>query len=453
MIAFSIFRQVVDIGSGRGYLGCQMALMHGLRVLGIDSSETNTQSADKRAGKLGKQWQGLLRNANGGKLGKAPRLKKVKGSKERSTADLIRCNDDDMPDLSLVFNDGDSCSIELEASKDSVLMGDDKKGDSCSIELEASKDSVLMGDDKKGDSCGIELEASKDSVLMGDDKKGDSCSIELEASKDSVLMGDDKKGDSCGIELEASKDSVLMGDDKKGDSCSIELEASKDSVLMGDDKKGDSCGVELEASKDSVLMGDYKKGEITVADKFDANCRVSGTTNSLSCNGHCTMRTEVNKKQEFVSDENDEARCDMKIQSNEPLDDQKNHKCGQKSEVSKKNNAQKCTKTSYVAITCYVTPDLNLTELFGTFSPWSLSESDRTESDRTESDQTSSDHHKGVLMSGLHTCGNLAASMLQLFSTSGATVVMCNVGCCYHLLEEEFLRSPFSKQEEGWCIP
>ena len=319
MITFSVFRQIVDIGSGRGYLGCQMALMHGLRVLGIDSSETNTQSADKRAGKLGKQWQGLLRNANEGKLGKVPRLKKVKGSKERSMVDVVRCNDDDMPDLSLVFNDDDSCGVELEASKDSVLMGDDKKG------------------------------------------------------------------------------------------------------------------------------------EITVTDNVCPNCLE--TTNSLSCNGHCTVSTGVNKQ--FGSHENDKARCDKKSQSNEPLDDQsaskKHEEHGQKPEgkyhkVSKKNNAQKCTKTSYVAITCYVTPDLNLTELFDTFSPWSS-----FDSDRASSDHTGRDHHKGVLMSGLHTCGNLAASMLLLFSTSGATVVMCNVGCCYHLLEEQFLRSPFSKQEQGWC--
>ena len=300
-----------------------MALMHGLRVLGIDSSETNTQSADKRAGKLGKQWQGLLRNANEEKLGKVARPKKVKGSKERSTADLVRCNDDDMPDLSLVFND-----------------------------------------------------------------------------------------DNC-------------------------------------------CGVELETPKDGDRIDDDKKGEITVADNFDANCRVSGPSNSSSCNGHCGMSMGVNKQEQFVSHGNDKARCD-KGHSNEPLDDrstsQKHEEHGQKAEdkyhkVSKKNNAQKCTKTSYVAITCYVTPDLNLAELFDTFSPWSS-----FDSDQASSDHTGRDHHKGVLMSGLHTCGNLAASMLQLFSTSGATVVMCNVGCCYHLLEEQFLRSPFSKQEEGWCV-
>ena len=55
--------QVIDIGSGRGYLGCQLALAHGLQVLGIDYSTTNTNSAKIRAERLEKHWEGLVRNA------------------------------------------------------------------------------------------------------------------------------------------------------------------------------------------------------------------------------------------------------------------------------------------------------------------------------------------------------------------------------------------------------
>ena len=49
-----------------------------------------------------------------------------------------------------------------------------------------------------------------------------------------------------------------------------------------------------------------------------------------------------------------------------------------------------------------------------------------------------------LMLTGLHTCGNLAASVLQLFVNNPLPVrVLCNVGCCYHLLEEEFVRNPF----------
>ena len=44
---------------------------------------------------------------------------------------------------------------------------------------------------------------------------------------------------------------------------------------------------------------------------------------------------------------------------------------------------------------------------------------------------------------GLHTCGNLSPSSLKLFMSNPAVSFLCNVGCCYHLMEEEFCCNPF----------
>jgi hypothetical protein len=44
---------------------------------------------------------------------------------------------------------------------------------------------------------------------------------------------------------------------------------------------------------------------------------------------------------------------------------------------------------------------------------------------------------------GLHTCGNLAAASIKLFFATPSAKFICNVGCCYHLLEEEFYVNPF----------
>ena len=52
------------------------------------------------------------------------------------------------------------------------------------------------------------------------------------------------------------------------------------------------------------------------------------------------------------------------------------------------------------------------------------------------------------LLTGLHTCGNLGASMVRLFASSADVGMLCNVACCYHLLEEEFIRNPLLKQGE-----
>lgn len=41
-------------------------------------------------------------------------------------------------------------------------------------------------------------------------------------------------------------------------------------------------------------------------------------------------------------------------------------------------------------------------------------------------------------MVGLHTCGDLAASTLRMFVAKPELSAVCGVGCCYHLLSEEF---------------
>lgn len=39
---------------------------------------------------------------------------------------------------------------------------------------------------------------------------------------------------------------------------------------------------------------------------------------------------------------------------------------------------------------------------------------------------------------GLHTCGDLASSTLRIFITKPEIKAVCSVGCCYHLLSEDF---------------
>uniref|UniRef100_A0A3P9N2F2 Methyltransferase like 25 n=1 Tax=Poecilia reticulata TaxID=8081 RepID=A0A3P9N2F2_POERE len=43
-----------------------------------------------------------------------------------------------------------------------------------------------------------------------------------------------------------------------------------------------------------------------------------------------------------------------------------------------------------------------------------------------------------AVMVGLHTCGDLAASTLRMFVAKPELSAVCGVGCCYHLLSEEF---------------
>ncbi|XP_008070827.1 methyltransferase-like protein 25 [Carlito syrichta] len=53
-------KQVIDLGSGKGYLSSFLSLKYGLKVYGIDSSNTNTHGAEKRNRKLKKHWKHYL---------------------------------------------------------------------------------------------------------------------------------------------------------------------------------------------------------------------------------------------------------------------------------------------------------------------------------------------------------------------------------------------------------
>ncbi|NXI56982.1 MET25 protein, partial [Chloroceryle aenea] len=50
-------KQVIDIGSGKGYLSSFLSMQYNLKVYGIDSSNTNTNGAHERIRKLKKHWK------------------------------------------------------------------------------------------------------------------------------------------------------------------------------------------------------------------------------------------------------------------------------------------------------------------------------------------------------------------------------------------------------------
>lgn len=76
----------------------------------------------------------------------------------------------------------------------------------------------------------------------------------------------------------------------------------------------------------------------------------------------------------------------------------------------------------YQRSTHFITPQTDFQRLFGEHFPGE-----------------STTPAAGFCLSGLHTCGNLAASCAQIFRRNAAVRLLCNVGCCYHLLDEQFV--------------
>uniref|UniRef100_A0A182Q4U8 Methyltransferase domain-containing protein n=1 Tax=Anopheles farauti TaxID=69004 RepID=A0A182Q4U8_9DIPT len=48
-------------------------------------------------------------------------------------------------------------------------------------------------------------------------------------------------------------------------------------------------------------------------------------------------------------------------------------------------------------------------------------------------------NHSTFCLCGLHTCGNLGPNCLRLFHQNPTIKGICNVGCCYHLMQEQFI--------------
>ena len=49
---------------------------------------------------------------------------------------------------------------------------------------------------------------------------------------------------------------------------------------------------------------------------------------------------------------------------------------------------------------------------------------------------------------GLHTCGNLASDSIKIWINNSTMKFLCNVGCCYHHIDEEFYRNPYLAKEQ-----
>lgn len=50
------------------------------------------------------------------------------------------------------------------------------------------------------------------------------------------------------------------------------------------------------------------------------------------------------------------------------------------------------------------------------------------------------DNHPQLLLTGLHTCGDLGAAMCRLFVEIPSVTALASVGCCYNLLHEKYPR-------------
>lgn len=84
--------------------------------------------------------------------------------------------------------------------------------------------------------------------------------------------------------------------------------------------------------------------------------------------------------------------------------------------------------TSYIPVTLFVDTSMNLMDVVSKALREYPSSSAPCDLQREST----------LMLTGLHTCGALASSMLELFVNNPTVTVLCGVGCCYHYMGEAF---------------
>lgn len=118
----------------------------------------------------------------------------------------------------------------------------------------------------------------------------------------------------------------------------------------------------------------------------------------------------------------------MKIQAEEKITNPTLKKGGRRNRGKPKPLAEQTDKivpktissTNYKTITHFITSQTNFLDLF-----------------REHFDIEENTNFPGICLTGLHTCGDLGPSCLRIFNSSEHIQSVCNIGCCYNMLNEK----------------
>lgn len=321
--SYYVLFQILDLGSGKGYLSQHLSLQYGLNVIGVDSSVLNTQNAVKRNERLLKAWKGLA--------------KKSQREKVNASNNLAEGN--------ITSNHLDSESLGRSID---VNVGKTKDGNT-----------ELSSKYSNHNTCHISH------VRTHDDNNMDASCL----NQASYVHIDQQST----VEAE-SKQSIV----------------SDVSVAESEQFTDWTCKCKLAA-------------EISSQESFSQ-------TSVPSLNSqHCDSATHCNMQCRNI--------MSGKITGSGLAANTMN---------SKSEHPQTANPTSFAPVTGFVNQSFvangELTRLFN-----ELRNSGRVNTGSA-----------GMFLIGLHTCGDLAPMALQIFVSEASVRVICIVGCCYHLISQEF---------------
>lgn len=330
------------MGSGKGYLSTQLALQYGLVVIGIDAMSINTDGAQKRAGKLVKHWNGLVRNATEDKI----RGYKVKRSKKLKK------------------------KLKREALKE---------------------------EDNEADK-GVSSQNSDIHVPH----------IVNEELPDFQNLFDDND-----ILADGVPSPVSHIEEKNESAVVIPIGGMKDKSLSQKHFEKEING--------KVEHGTDSESNVQPGTPNDTNSKIGP-------NSHLESKVdELNNPSEFVASN---ISSQSITKSTEISTARQNEEMSEILKTDKTNSIK--GHENLHPLTMFVSPDLNLKDIVNlAFEEYGDISTKKSESESR------------LMLTGLHTCGALGSSILKLFVNNPQATILCNVACCYHLMEEEFVSAPY----------
>ncbi|KAL4232962.1 Methyltransferase-like protein 25 [Mactra antiquata] len=326
---------VIDFGSGKGYLGKHLSLQYKIPVLGIDSVDKNTQSADQRSAVLDKQWQALTRNAANELSGKKLSRKERKLTKNAVKADRLENSETNTYAKRYSGNN-------LSDSMTNSVMDDNAMYDTKGNNLTGKSDLELC----TFATCTCYIDSNTDFM-------------ELARRKFSYLFS-------------SSRNNTKESDNDRNNELTKCSNTSRSNVEDKCDFDGSQC----------------------------LSCNHGNASNKPSC-----IETDMKK----------DTSCDKS-----------NGKSGNKLSISAEglpsDDRSHCTNVQPPSI-----------------------ESLSLDTEPTNYGNTKIDNIKTMLV-GLHTCGDLASTSVDLFTRNNQLNVLCNVGCCYNLMTEKYLDDDDGKE-------
>ncbi|XP_030843845.1 methyltransferase-like protein 25 [Strongylocentrotus purpuratus] len=428
-------KQVIDIGSGKGYLGQFLTMQYGINVISVDSSETNTNGALKRNNRLSKQWRGIVKNATQRRqekvsdAGSACSMKDCRlESRSNSGSEKTRNNDGtDRCQVDLTENEGK----ELSSSEKIVLSSTLIVTESIPVQ------SVSLGDGTSGAVKKLSPSSLPSSVLVS----SSSSSISIVALSSSSSCSSSSTSTASSL---TSITALSSSSSSSSSSTSIVPSTSSSSTSiasLSSSLLSSSIASSFSSPPTTLVAGETTSSLTTGTDiRMSALSAKSSITalNSLPNTSlphpnqpppppHHPLVSFTPSSSSLLAEEDELMKSQTDGKNNSILSQERTCHGGAttpKTEMKAEERGEAGTKpAACVAVTGYVDEETEIGDIL-----------------QCDENASSFDLTQPFMMVGLHTCGDLAPSMLRIFQSNPSMHCLCNVGCCYHHVTEEFAK-------------